>query len=74
MKETFSSASVDCITKGDTPSASTGAMRRQLGRRVFFLRRRVVFFPVRNRTTQMPETAWEITVAKAAPSTPISRP
>ena len=68
-----SSASVLCMTKGETPRASTGAISVQLGRRLPRRRRRVVRFPVRNRTTQMPDTAWEITVARAAPCTPISK-
>ena len=36
--------------------------------------RRIAFFPVRNRSTQRADTAWEIMVARAAPLTPIPMP
>ena len=71
MKEMFSRASVLCMMKGETPSASTGAMIRQLGRRVLRRSRRAVCFPVRKRTTHTPEMAWDRMVARAAPRTPM---
>ena len=59
----FSRASVDCMMKGASPSASTGPMTDHRGRRQESLRRSLVCPPVRKRTTQTPETAWEMTVA-----------
>ena len=36
--------------------------------------RRLVFFPVRNSSTQAQDRAWEMMVARAAPWTPMSKP
>ena len=47
-------------------------VRSQLIRMVLQCSRRMAFFPVRNSTTHTQEIAWLITVASAAPSTPIS--
>ena len=71
LKQMDSRLSVDCMINGDTPSASTGPMMRGFrcsrDRRI----RRVVFLPVKKRSTQTAETACERMVAKAAPWTPI---
>ena len=63
--------SLDCIIKLDSP-------RARLGRMIFFSRRiyfllilRWVFFPIRKASTHMQDRAWERTVARAAPRTPI---
>ena len=66
--------SLDCMTKVAAPSATHGritdGVRPILRRRIF----KRVFFPARNASTQMVEQAWEITVASAAPRTPICIP
>ena len=62
--------SVDCITKGDRPSAMHGSTICARTRRFPFRRRQRVFFPVRNIITHSADTACDSTVASAAPRTP----
>ena len=66
--------SVDCMMKGDTPRASTGASTLQLGRRYCRWRRSLVRFPSRNHTTHTADTPWAVMVARAAPFTPMPKP
>ena len=66
--------SVLCMINADRPSAMHGA-RSFMSMRIFCaLRRRLVFLPIRKLTTHTQETPCEITVASAAPRTPMFRP
>ena len=74
LKLIFRMLSVLSITKEDMPSARQG---RMTGASSFILKTEsfsIVFFPSRKRSTQSALTAWLMTVAMAAPCTPILRP
>ena len=70
LKHMLIRLSVAFITKGETPSAKTGqsTLKSILTARFFNLS--VVFFPLKKIRAQRAETAWDITVAAAAPDTP----
>ena len=70
----FTRLSVDCIMKGETPRASTGASTPQRRRKYRRWMRSWVRFPTRKRTTHTADTAWAMTVARAAPCTPMPKP
>ena len=74
LKQMEMSPSVDCITKGDMPSAIQG--RYVFHRMCRFSRRSFnwVLGPDRNRSTQRADSAWEMMVASAAPCTPKPSP
>ena len=63
--------SLDCMTKEARPSATQGRSRRAGTSRFFRRRRSAVFFPSRKTTTQTHDSPCEITVASAAPRTPM---
>ena len=65
--------SLACMTNTESPSAMHGGMSRRPGSRVLFLNRSTVFSPRRNDSTHTQDTACEMTVATAAPLTPILR-
>ena len=62
--------SVDCMMNGDNPSARQGSTTGARGRRFSLRRRHLLFPPVRKRSTQAADTAWDKMVASAAPRTP----
>jgi hypothetical protein len=62
------------MTKREEPRAIQGRMISAFSFMVLFRSFRKVFFPKRNERTQMQENAWEITVARAAPRTPMWNP
>jgi len=74
LKHTEITLSLDCMIKAALPSAMHGSTSLKLQNRVSFFSRSSVFLPVRKRSTQAQETLCEITVASAAPRTPICRP
>ena len=74
LKEILITASVAFIIKGEIPSARTGPRILNEGIRFSFFIRSFVVFPKRNEITHTAETACEITVARAAPLTPILNP
>ena len=63
--------SVDCITNGESPSAIHGNTIFASTCRFSRFKYQRVFFPVRNVITHTADTACEITVASAAPRTPM---
>ena len=63
--------SVAFMIKGDTPSAHTGKSTEAFGLKYFVFIFSFVCFPVRKRMTHTAEIACEITVASAAPCTPM---
>ena len=71
LKQTVTILSLDCMIKAASPSAIQGRTTFASRWRCFFLRWSCVFLPQRNKTTQSVEIACEITVASAAPRTPI---
>ena len=74
LKLTDIMLSLDCIMKAARPSARQGSMT-SASRRIFsFLSRSMVFSPLRKSSTHKQDMHWEMTVASAAPRTPISRP
>ena len=64
--------SVDCMTKGATPSPTQGMRRDRRMRRFSFFSLSTVFFPHRNHTAHTALSAWDRMVARAAPATPMS--
>ena len=72
LKQMFRILSVDCITKGLSPSRIQGNIVFARSRRCFFCSFSMVRFPVKNRSTHAADNAWERMVASAAPLTPIS--
>ena len=64
--------SVALITKGETPSDTIEPITLPDGIRFFSRIRSTDLFPAKNAATHRALTAWEITVAMAAPSTPMS--
>ncbi|KAF5046046.1 hypothetical protein DSECCO2_474960 [anaerobic digester metagenome] len=74
LKAMLSRLSVLCIMKGDTPSSNTGIMMDLFIFKLHFLILRLDFGPVRNFITQSDDSAWERTVANAAPFTPMLNP
>ena len=74
LKDTMSMLSVDCMMKGDSPSARHGSSTLKSIFRCLFLILSTVMFPVRNLRTHNADTAWDIMVASAAPFTPMSSP
>ena len=73
LKQTEMTLSLACIMKAERPRATQGRISFGRSRRVFRFRRRRVRSPVRKRRTQMQESPWERTVARAAPRTPIPK-
>ena len=65
--------SVAIITKVETPSPRQGPMTFPTSGMFFTLRRSLVRLPVKKRSTHTAPTAWLMTVAVAAPRTPILR-
>ena len=74
LKHTAMRLSVDCMMKGDRPSARQGRTTLARGRRFSLRRCHLVLGPSRNRSTHAADTAWERMVARAAPRTPMLRP
>ena len=74
MKQTEITLSLDCIINVASPSARQGRISFGETKKFLAFKRRTVFLPKRNATTQMHETHCEITVASAAPLTPILSP
>ena len=70
----FTRLSVDCMMKGETPRASTGARTRKSRRMNRFWRRSLVRLPMRKAITHTADTAWAMMVARAAPCTPMPKP
>ena len=71
LKHTAIMLSVACIMKGDKPSRMHGRITEALSFMLFGRRRMTARFPERKDSTQKQDTACEITVATAAPRTPI---
>ena len=63
--------SLACITNTERPSAMHGGMSFRPVSRVSFLSLSTVFLPRRNARTHTQDTACDITVATAAPLTPM---
>ena len=74
LKQTAITASVNCIINGERPSAIHGSIIFGLNLTFSFLIRSTDFSDVKNRITQIQETAWDKIVASAAPLTPILNP
>ena len=67
----FTKLSVDCMIKGETPSAAMEPTSAGVRRRFSLRMRRWVFLPSRNQTIHTALTACEMMVASAAPRTPM---
>ena len=74
LKEMFTRLSVDCMIKGETPMASTGSSTAGCIPRCRAWRRSRVRLPSRKVSTHTAETPWAMTVARAAPFTPMPKP
>lgn len=74
LKHTAIRLSVDCMINGDMPSARQGSTTFALGRSSSRRSRHLVFFPSKNRSTHIMDTAWDKMVARAAPRTPKLNP
>ena len=74
LKHMFSRLSVDCIMNGASPSARQGPIILMSRRRHSRLMRSVVRLPVRKRSIHIVDTHCEMTVASAAPRTPMFSP
>ena len=73
LKHTEMTLSLACMMKVAVPRATQGRISRgRMGRDAFSSRSRVCF-PRRKVTTHTQDTAWDSTVARAAPRTPMSR-
>ena len=72
LKQTEMTLSLACIMKVAEPSATQGRISFAGTMRFSRFSLRRVFFPQRKQTTQTQETACEMTVASAAPFTPMS--
>ena len=73
LKQTKMTLSLACIIKGDSPRARQGSRILALRRRFLCFTFSRVFLPQRKAITQVQETPWEMTVARAAPFTPMPR-
>ena len=74
LKVTIKILSVDCIIKGARPRARQGINTLDSILKYSFLIFKRVLSPVKNFTTHIAETPWEMMVARAAPFTPIPNP
>ena len=74
LKQTEITLSLACIMNVDSPNATQGSTSFGAAMRFSFLRRRIVFLPVRKYMTHTQEMPCEMTVASAAPRTPILSP
>ena len=66
--------SLACMMNAAEPRARHGNTILGLTSKFFNLMRSKVFLPHKKETTHTQDKAWEITVASAAPRTPISNP
>ena len=72
MHNTWARLLVMDMTNPEVPRLKIRLTRSALSRRADSRSLRMAFFPVRNFSTHSAEQAWEITVASAAPFTPMS--
>ena len=74
LKQTEITLSLACMVKVARPNAMQGKISFAPGKKFSFFSRRMVFFPVRKRSTHTQETPCDRTVATAAPRMPIPSP
>ena len=73
LKHTEMTLSLACITKLAAPSATQGSTSFAPGKRFSARSVSIVFLPRRKASTHTQDRHWDITVASAAPRTPMPR-